>query len=301
MSQITTRRTTNLGSGAERIADTGAVAMTVTPEMARKWVEAHIAAGDKNFRRRSAAAVAKFIYLIDSGGFHLTPDAVIINHDGTIQNGAHRVFACAAAKRPMMVFVYFGTVSDVGIDEQMKRTLAQHLEHAGEENCANLAASLRAYDGLFISAKTYDKSWKDSSRRSDTGSMLKLLATIPHIRESVTFNHGSHVVPFPAALAAIHCRGMILDPDHTKWWAEALKNGANLGEDDPVFRLRHRFLNPDNARRVTTRVEAAALIIKSWNLSQLGLPCRVLKFASSGPTREEFPVMNGDARPGADS
>lgn len=83
---------------------------------------------------------------------------------------------------------------------------------------------------------------------------------------------------------------MGLDPKHTEWWINALISGENLTENDPVLRLRNRFIT-SGKRVIISRVEQAALIIKSWNLSREGKPVRLLQWRGAGPNPEAFPVL----------
>lgn len=79
--------------------------------------------------------------------------------------------------------------------------------------------------------------------------------------------------------------------DSQQFWA-SLGRGVFRVDDDPVMRLRTRLAK--NALSETNKIPnhvVAALIIKAWNMFEVGEVCKNLSYRSGGATPEEFPEI----------
>lgn len=116
--------------------------ITVTPELARKWLE-------KNTANRGLrpSRVRYFAKLIENNEFMLTHQGIAFAKDGTLIDGQHRLAAIAAVGKPVRMFVGEGFVREdviLAIDIGSRRNTADslRLKNGGDPLFNNTTVSI---------------------------------------------------------------------------------------------------------------------------------------------------------------
>lgn len=264
----------------------------ITPEQAQELLSRNTA----NFRKLSEARTRALADVMRRGLFKFNGVSLIsMREDGTLRDGQTRLAAVVSSGVPIRTLYYEGPVDDeTSIDTGSKRTAGQTLAAHSVPNANSTAAAIKAYIALFqertISHLNY-------AAPITSGQVLEFYQKNQQVLESVRKAAEVPIGLYQALVAAVHFAGMSLNPEHTEWWINALTTGENLNADDPVLRLRAKFTAQQ--KHVTmSRIEQAALLIKSWNLIAAGKPVKALAWRGAGPNPEDFPVLgeglNGD-------
>lgn len=117
--------------------------ITVTPEMATKWLEKNVNNRrlNKPLEDRQVQAYARDM---KAGHWRLTGEPIIFDWNGDLLNGQHRLWACIFADAPFQTVVTYGVdpESRIVIDTGRKRTLGNYLSMPGqgEKDASALAA-----------------------------------------------------------------------------------------------------------------------------------------------------------------
>lgn len=121
-----------------RINPPSASVVTVTPELAKLWLE-----HNKVNRKVRDARVRRYAKDMSDGQWRLTGEAIKFSHDGTMIDGQHRCWAVIESGVHVPMFVISGLDGDTQgvIDSGSARTAADNLHMAGIKN-ANLVASI---------------------------------------------------------------------------------------------------------------------------------------------------------------
>lgn len=222
------------------------------------------------------------------GHFKFNGEKIHIRSDGTVADGQTRLRACILADKPFKTVVVRGDVEDESnIDTGSKRNAGQLLAYHGVANANSVAAAIKAFIAIFERKSISHLSYSAPIAASE---VYQWYQKHPEIENSVRLAAQVPVGMYQALVAAVHYAGMGMDSDHTEWWISALIEGSDLKDGDPVLRLRNRFIS-STKRVIIGRVEQAALLIKSWNMSKEGRVLRSLQWRGSGPNPEPFPIL----------
>src|SRR6266576_4022844 len=245
-------------------------------------------ANTKN-RTLSEARVAAHVHTLTSGRFVLTNDAITIDTDGLIVNGAHRLTACERTGIPITVLFLQGvpgSTRDV-VDTGMKRTFSQALGIRGDANVTNLGA-VTVLHYLYVTGQLTPSGpvGRGPAREALSHDLLMdHLATHPELRYAVkdasTANwflpnvKRSSVGTFRAITHA-------LDPYEAGAFYDSLKSGEDLHPGMPVLTLRNFLMRAD---RDTSRFVTLGVMIKAWNAHRKGAELRSVSLKRD----EKFP------------
>jgi hypothetical protein len=244
----------------------------IAPDMAREMLE-HFNSENRPLSSSRSETLARVILAGDWDPNNA--QALVVDWNGQLINGQHRLLACVLADQPIRVLVAFGRNPDSRktIDTIMKvRDNADLLALVGEAKSKQLSSLL-----------TLVRHW-DAGRR-DSGlvragfyfeELARTLEARPDVRESLTWSHAVLQrlrLTTPRAMAfAHHIMGRV-DAKARERFFEALIEGTGLKAGDPVLLLRNRLM-----RRVTERNRAVArdngqdsafvqilMIFQAWN------------------------------------
>lgn len=253
------------------------------PKTAAYWLT-HLNIHNRNLRDKGASAYAIDIH---TGGWDFNGDSFRFDTDGVMFDGQHRCAAIAAEGIPVPIILVTGLepVAQDTTDTGIRRTFADTLKLSGEADVSNLAAVTMA---AFL--------WKSGQIRSlRTGVSVRMLQKVlrdhPELRDAVhVATRIRKAVPMQNSIAGLASWlfAQIDRDDHDDFFNK-LVSGADLGENDPIRRLRERLFSDAKNKTRLPRVEVLALTIKAWNFYRDGEEVRLLKFTSGGRSPEAMP------------
>lgn len=253
---------------------------TITPEIAEKLLL-------KNTRNRQVMQVhvMGLAEEMKAGRWKVNGDTICLNGDVLI-DGQHRLMAVVESKVTITTWVVRGIASDVfdTKDVGRRRSAADTLSVHGEINCRNLAACLIFIDRYFTGRL------ENRRHRYSNSEVEELLQKYPDARTVAQYAGRGGLLP-PSVNRGLFYLFSQADKQQAAKFMEDAMNGVNLNSDDPVYRLRERLVQNSLSKAKLTVGEISALCIKAWNLRRSGKSCRALKWCSSGPTKEAFPII----------
>lgn len=269
----------------------------VTPEMASDWLSTRRWPNQRNF---SNAIVAKYIKDIKDGRWKLTRQGLIFDTEGWNIDGQHRLRAVANSAHADLVAAYGNPWVDFWVYpneptdtfdtyDQNFRRIAAHL--INEPNSIMLAAGAR-----FLASVADLDPWSfPRFGRLTTSEVLATKAAWPELSRLVSdvVSVKNRVpIPVPAHLAVIAqaSRTPAGTPEKINAWFDALRTGVNIGEEDPRYKLREKFLRDHRGLSASTfRPLVYSLIVKAWNAYANDETVPVLRWASN----ERIPSVDG--------
>lgn len=251
----------------------------VTSEMAARWLRQNT-----SNRRLDASNVDMYVRIIRAGRWHLSNDAVSFGPDGTVLNGQHRLTAIVKTgiACELLVMTNAKVASQVAMDAQKKRTAGDYLAIMGHTNYTHLAAVTRVILLHQIGQLANGGNYKLSNDE-----VAEFVAQHPDLAHAVTRAQAmTKKVDCPQSVvgAAIWLLTPI-DPDDMAAFMNAWRDGVNLAEGDPILALTARLREVRRNRRIVSRAEYLALILRAWNAwrdgrTVTGFPLRT---RASGP------------------
>ena len=123
----------------ERLCKAGLYEVKITPDQASALIQL-----DRNpsNRKVKTQGVNRSVRILHEGRWKLTNDAIVVDWNGDLANGQHRLHACARTKKPIHVLLMTGAdpkIRDV-IDTGIKRSLSDSLQIRGKHDTVWLAA-----------------------------------------------------------------------------------------------------------------------------------------------------------------
>lgn len=262
---------------------------TFTPEMCRDI----IAENPDNFRRQDGERVQMYARDIAAGRWHLNGETVKYNGQKLL-DGKHRMLACVVANKPFTTAVAREVSDHGGIDEGLKRTFAQWLEHYGEKNCRNLASVVNNVIGL-----------RANKWGSGNGSFCR---SVDELKEEFAEHRDRYrdatAMAMYASCVPVSTLGAVMFVGTTEHFAtpknseiatyisEKLRDGVELTDGDPAYVLRERM--EKQKRKASTsmpRLFIRAYTILAWNALCEGKQTHSLFFRAAGPASQEFPTV----------
>lgn len=265
--------------------------MEITPQMATAWIEKM---GDAN-RPVSQTNVDYIAAQIQSGLWRVNGETIVIDEDGKVIDGQHRLWAIVQAGKPVSSWVIMGIPRSVfpTFDSGKGRSSADalHIARLDGGNAGRLAAALAW-------VKFWESSWTDTRiagrRRSTPQEAIALAKKYPGLGEFCSTSSTSGV----SARLRFHRGNLVFlrwatyeaKPTIAKRFWQDVEEGLNLSKDDPAYQLREKLqgLSTMYGKRVDAKV-VLALGIKAWNAAVRGERIAVLRFTEA----ETFPDIVG--------
>lgn len=138
-------------------------------------------------RLRSKRHITHLAGMMRKGNFRLTGEPILIDWDGILVNGQHRLAACVEANVPFWCFVTANLDPEVfkHVDQNLTRSLAKHLEREKETHPGHLAVLLRLIPEFFASGNVKVGVFE----KRDPEELIAGLVRYPGLRESAVFAH----------------------------------------------------------------------------------------------------------------
>jgi hypothetical protein len=259
---------------------------TVTPEQAAEYLKQNTG----NFRSIDRSRVARYAKEIKVGQWKLTGDTIKFDTDGMLVDGQHRLIACVESGCSFTTVVAEDCYGIEYMDRGKPRSVSQWLKHLGIKNATNIAAiakSVLCHDaGLWK-----HKSWGINSY-TDSEHIDFVVEHNKRLQEVYSMTNGCNVNR--TLLGTIFFVGSLNhdspdDSDTLVWYYNALRDGSNLSERDPVLHFRNRIIANSSAVNKITHFMMRQLCTLSWNMTVKGLSCSKLSLKLTGP-RAQKPI-----------
>lgn len=253
--------------------------MEITPDIASDWLSYR---NHPKNRPLSKSVAGKYQADMESGRWRLTPEGLILDTEGYIISGQHRLKAVANSGKTVEFWVFPNQSRDIFgvIDSGYKRTAAHvlHVPHA-----VPIAAAAR-----HLAAVADGDRWGlPRLSKVTTPETLETYRAWPELGWYPTEAHNVYQathIPMAAHLAVLAQAARTTALGSIESWLTALHSGAGLEEGDPRLHLRERFRSGITAPPGVNRRDLTyALIVKAWNAYAAGETITVLRWMKTEP------------------
>lgn len=258
---------------------------TITPDVARQMLE-------RNRRNRpiSASNLSRLTNEIRSGMWRLNGETIIIDSDGGIHDGQHRLLAVVASGITIQSWVIEGVDPDSfsTVDSGKPRSGADVLAVDGHKQCNRLVAAL-AFVEQYKRGKLCNGN--DFSNRE----IVDLAGKHENMQASVQFAGSftkQKLMP-QRVIAGLHFLFSEVDEVGAVEFFEMVHTDIGHKEVSPIVLLRKVLISNSQSRAKLTAYHIAALTIKAWNATRAGSRIKVLRFSPGGELNESFPKIVG--------
>jgi hypothetical protein len=268
-----------------------AVTMTITPDIARSWL-------DTNTHNRTLhdERVRTYARDIRDGNWYLSGDAIKFDRDGTMLDGQHRLWAVVEADRAIESLVVFGVAPEAQkvMDTGRKRSATDMLTLEGEDDAKTLAAAITL--AIFWGRATKDgdqlKLPRGNAFSVTHSEVLEFLAGHPDIRDAVKAAHNyrvPNVSPAVRAFVLWKLRQVNYSAADTFLSDMATMNLGGAG--DPRAALVRRLTNAAAQRERLERSVVVVMMFRTWNAWRTGKSiAKALTRSRMGDVQAEEPV-----------
>lgn len=262
--------------------------VSVTPEMAAEMLTRNTG----NFRPMDKYRVRKYAADMAASKWHLNGETIKVSADGTILDGQHRLSAIVLSGVTVRILIVSGVESSAAaIDRGRPRTVGQWLRHENIKNANTVASAAKLV--LAHDRGLWSKSSFQVDEIRDTEIIEFALANNHRLQEVMdACKHQTKIVPLThlTAVGYVGTRNVGVDHPMATWFFEALRNGTDLGEHDPVLHLRNRAANQTASSKLT-KWSKRMLLTMAWNKTALGEPCTKsgMRIVTTGPGKSSVP------------
>jgi hypothetical protein len=235
--------------------------------------------------------VARLASDMQEGRWEENGETIKFAKDGYLNDGQHRLYACAMHVVPFVTDVAFGVTreSRYTVDQGKRRSTADILTlRDGVHHSRDVAAAIR----ILLSLKA-----RQSTGRQEVGPRFTNIEVASHYNDFPGLvdlaGQASRLYtavrrpPRSVTIALMYLFNEFSADDSTEFWRK-LETGLDLsGDDDPIYALRRVLIRLGSTRFRLPEYDMMALVIKAWNAFRQGKPIKVLAFKSS----EGFPEI----------
>jgi len=295
VAETTKRAAARNGTEFHDQADTGLAIsiMTITPEMARTWLDR----GGAN-RRLVERRVARLVMDIERGEWRLTGDTIKLDEEGRVRDGQHRLEAIYRSNTPVQALVVRNVTEsafDV-IDTGKTRNASDVLAIHGHTSTVAKSACARGLLLIERNGRYQTLGANQATAMPSNASILAYVEAHPEISDAVNLaeslrNTGGFVGG--AGLWAIPITLFLhVSPEQTKVFVDKLIEGAGLERGSPILRLRNMYQGRARtwAADNENRERLVATAIKAWNAWRHDEEIYQLSWRNEGRGAEPFPT-----------
>lgn len=255
------------------LSEFSAEVITVTPEMAGKWLQS------ANFDNRNlrASRVAQYGGDMTRGEWRLTGEPLIFADTGRVLNGQHRLTACVQAKVPFLTLVVKGVPEDYleHIDSGLPRNIGDVLKFRGHGKWSNEVGQVAKL--LICLRRGIHMGNRTSIREVGNEAIVKVAErNMDEILEALRFSNNLYVkVGVPRRLwAAFMFETWQIDRDVAGKMFYSIQTGVDLPVGSPILALRNWAIiqgraTKDRRARLSDHMHFVAFH-KAWNLHRHG-------------------------------
>ena len=257
---------------------------TITPAIAREMVKTNIG----HNRTASQSHVTHLAQQMRAGQWMLNGAAIIIDEQGNVIDGQHRLLAVIKSSCAIASLVISGVESDsfMTIDTGKKRSPGNILQISGIKN-GTVAAS--AVTGVInyrraMTSNGGDGGSLNSYIRGSTQDLVAEYNTNPDVYAAAIKVGGKlKKICRPSVSSTLYALA-VLEAGHPMdrvdlFWAKML-DGSNLTKNDPILLFRNRLIDNRNSKAKLNLADQLMIGIKAWNAHISGKSIALLKIAS---------------------
>jgi hypothetical protein len=249
---------------------------------------------------RQSALEQRKADLLD-GNWSMETGSILFDRYGWLRDGQHRLTAVVATGIPIVANVVLGASEPAvaSTDTGSRRSWSDQLKGRGVPN------TIAIQSGVTLS-------WKWDHDLNGLGANTS--PTVPQLEawfaeHPLSVEYGIEAMRWKRALKggkpgvffAFISRMNDIDSIAAREWGDAMESGANLGELDPIKRVRDRIMtSAHRPNAVGDRIIELGVIVKAWNLWVMGRQTKFLSWRRGANAREPFPQMlnlDGDVHP----
>lgn len=263
---------------------------TISPARA-----AELLRGNKNNRRASGPLVTRYARDMYAGHWQPNGSAIVLNGDGSLLDGQHRLMACIEAGVAFETLLIRVVSSDAmaTIDTGRSRRLSDVLAMRGEKNARTLAAVLRQ---AMIWGTTVPPAIPFRNARSNPSpsELLELLERYPEARDATLIANRPHPRGMSGGVVGALALNLIVSVDD-RACVDGFFNAVMQGEGDTssaAYSLWHSLVK--RAGEVNNKPDTSwylALMIKAWNAQVTGDMPAIWRWRRAGSSAEQFPIL----------
>lgn len=220
----------------------------------------------------------------------LSGEAIILNGNGQVIDGQHRLLAARRAGKPIRSFVVQTTderAFDV-IDTGPRRSVNDVLALRGVRNVAAVVGGARL-------RWKYENNALQTPRYASQLEVEDIIARTPSLNDAasrVGSSKSVKVLLSPSAATWLFSEFLDRDEGLATSLFEALESGVGLSDGDPVLMLRERLVRNRSGVTKLPEIVRNAYAVKTWNALYTGKGFGVLRWT----TKDDFPVIEGAVR-----
>lgn len=263
---------------------------TISPSQASDLLR-----GNKNNRRVSAPLVTRYARDMAAGNWQSNGSAIVMNGDGSLLDGQHRLMACIEAGVAFKTLVIRGISSDAmaTIDTGRSRSLSDVLAMRGEKNTRTLASVLRQ---AMIWGNTVPPAipFRNARANPSPSELLELLQRYPEARDATLIANKPHPRGMTGGIVGALALNLIVHIDD-RAYVDSFFNAVMQGEGDTSsapYALWHALVK--RAGEVNNKPDTSwylALLVKAWNAQVTGDTPALWRWRRAGSNAEQFPVL----------
>lgn len=264
--------------------------LTITPEMARTWLDR----GGIN-RALSERRVQRLMMAMRRGEWRLTGEAIKLDADSKVRDGQHRLEAIYRSGMPVQSLV-IRNVSEEAFDVMDTGAVRSPADVLGIHGIPSRMAMASAARGLILIERfgRYQPTRWEPESTITAPEILAYVHAHPEVLDAVRFADNLRGAGFiggvglwGTALALMLRR----DPRAVEMFVDGLIEGADLPRDSPILKLRNQLQSQYVKWGSSGRDREAllALVIKAWNIWRRGDGVNQLSWRSEGRGAEDFP------------
>jgi hypothetical protein len=267
---------------------------SVSPEEAAKLLQANT--GNRPLKARQ---VERFARAMRDGRWRFNPaDAIVIDRNGQLRNGQHRLQAVIASGVTVEFQMCLGADPELFevLDTGIKRGGADILAIHGVPQCALINAALR-WIGKAQAARA--RAQRGAAYRLvnpeviDNDQIIRLWEKHTGIQDSVRIVDRlipKRLIP-PSVIVWLHYRFTAVNPNLAATYLDGIATGNAATKGEPEFAVRRFLLNNLSSNTTVDPETIAAIIIKGWNKRSRNEP---MHNAHWDAAKEGFPQVLGE-------
>lgn len=211
---------------------------TITPQMAKKWLEKN-----PNNRNLSQRSLNHYIRQIEEGQWVTNGDAIRFQDNDNLMDGQHRLEAIVHTGKPMKCLIVRGLPKEAmpTIDTGRGRTVADHLKLQHKYNVNSYTATAAA---IGIIWRFRNGIYVDTKERLTPAEAIAFIEQNPGILKSAELNANKDLtrILMPSISISTHYLFSRIDKFKCQEFFDRLTAGHDLGKTSPILKLRTEML-----------------------------------------------------------
>lgn len=265
---------------------------TISPEYAAQIWERR----NESNRRLSKVAIQKYANDMVCGRWKVAGQGIIIDSNGRLTDGHHRIVACMNAKVAFQTIVVRGVEPEsVEVLDTGLARLASHVAQMRGIPNASLACAAARY--CIVHARHGVEKMQTSALHPTNAEIIEFVAGNERLQAACRIGERVRMLMSQALGAFLFYQFDLQSPGLAEAFFDGVASGIDLKEASPILLLRKRLQENRSSRRARLdNLYIAALVIKAWNAFIYGRQLRVLKWSFEPPVNEPFPKIESVTR-----